>query len=229
MTKEQVRTLIEDVAIIPAVRAGSAEEAMFAVETVALGGIPIVELTLTVPGVFAVISKIRKEHPGMVVGAGTVLDLNAAKRCLDAGAMFVTSPGLVIEVVDFSVASGVVAMPGALTPSEVQRALRSGAEFIKIFPCAQVGGPSYIRALKGPFPRASFIASGGVTQQNAADYILAGATAVGIGEHLIPRNAVRERKADWIQELARRYLLMVKKSREQRQAHPESAHAEFGD
>ncbi len=229
MTKEQVRALIEEVAIVPAVRAGSAEEAMFAVETVAQGGIPIVELTLTVPGVFAVLSQIRREHPGMVVGAGTVLDLNAAKRCLDAGAMFVTSPGLVIEVLEFSVQAGVVAMPGALTPSEVQLAVSSGADFIKIFPCGHVGGPGYIRALKGPFPRASFIASGGVTQQNAADYIVAGAAAVGIGEHLIPRNAVRERKADWIQELARRYLVMVKKAREQRQAHPESAHAEFGD
>ena len=120
-------------------------------------------------------------------------------------------------------------MPGALTPTEVLLALRSGADYVKIFPCAQVGGPAYIRALKGPFPHASLIASGGVNQQNAGDYIVAGATALGIGEHLVPHNAVRDRKADWIQELARRFNVMVKRAREQRAAHPASAHAEFGD
>ncbi len=157
---------------------------MYAAETVALGGIPIIELTMTVPGAVDVIARIRREHPGIVVGAGTVLDLLTAKRSLDAGAMFLTSPGLVTEVVEFAAAADIVAMPGALTPTEVLRALRSGADYIKIFPCAQVGGPAYIRALKGPFPYASLIASGGVTQQNAGDYIVAGATALGIGEHL---------------------------------------------
>src|SRR3984957_17371728 len=194
MTKKQVLAQIDEVAIIPAVRAASADDAMYAAETVALGGIPVVELTMTVPGALDVISRIRKQHPGIVVGAGTVLDLTMAKRCLDAGAMFLTSPGLVPEVVEFAAAAEIVAMPGALTPTEVLRALRSGADYIKIFPCAQVGGPAYIRALKGPFPHASLIASGGVNQQNAGDYIVAGATALGIGEHLVPGNAVRDRK-----------------------------------
>ena len=216
MTKEQVRAQIDDLAIIPAVRAASADDAMYAAETVALGGIPIIELTMTVPGALDVLARIRREHPGIVVGAGTVLDLLTAKRCLDAGAMFLTSPGLVPEVVEFAAAADIVAMPGALTPTEVLLALRSGADYIKIFPCAQVGGPAYIHALKGPFPQASLIASGGVNQQNVGDYILAGATAVGIGEHLVPGNAVRDRKADWIQELVRRFNLMVKRARDQR-------------
>src|ERR1019366_2486430 len=188
MTKEQVRAQIDDLAMIPAVRAASADDAMYAAETVALGGIPIIELTMTVPGALDVLARIRREHPGIVVGAGTVLDLVTAKRCLDAGAMFLTSPGLVPEVVEFAAAADIVAMPGALTPTEVLLALRSGADYIKIFPCAQVGGPAYIHALKGPFPQACLIASGGVNQQNAGDYILAGATAVGIGEHLVPGN-----------------------------------------
>ena len=216
MTKEQVCAQIDEIGIIPAVRVATAADAMFAAETVALGGIPIVELTMTVPGAPEVIARIRREHPGMVVGAGTVLDLNAAKRCLDAGAMFLTSPGLVPEVVEFAAACHIVAMPGALTPTEVLRALRAGADYIKIFPCSQVGGPGYIRALKAPFPKAALIASGGVNQQNVDDFILAGAHALGIGEQLIPRNAVRDRKADWIQELAGRFSAMVKRARGQK-------------
>lgn len=216
MTKQQVRAQIDEVGIIPAVRAANANDAIFAAETIALAGIPIIELTMTVPGAIDVIARLRRDHPGMVVGAGTVLDLTMAKRCLDAGAMFLTSPGLVPEVVEFSAAADIVAIPGALTPTEVQRAIRSGADYIKIFPCAQLGGPTYIRALKGPFPEALLIASGGVNQNNVDEFIRAGAHALGIGEQLIPRNAVRDHKADWIEELARRFNIMVKRAREQR-------------
>jgi 2-dehydro-3-deoxyphosphogluconate aldolase/(4S)-4-hydroxy-2-oxoglutarate aldolase len=136
MTKEQVRSQIDAVGIIPAARVATAEDALFAAETVALGGIPIVELPMTVSGVFDVISRLRREQPGMVVGAGTVLDLQGAKRCLDAGAMFLTSPGLVPEVVEYAAAADTVAIPGALTPTEVLRALGAGADYIKIFPCS---------------------------------------------------------------------------------------------
>jgi 2-dehydro-3-deoxyphosphogluconate aldolase/(4S)-4-hydroxy-2-oxoglutarate aldolase len=215
MTKEQVRAQIDEVAIIPAVRMDSADDAMYAAETVALGGIPIVELTMTVPGALGVIARIAREHPGIVAGAGTVLDLDMAKRCLDAGAMFLTSPGLVTEVVEFAAAANTVSMPGALTPTEVLRALRCGADYVKIFPCSQVGGPGYIRALKAPFPGVTLIASGGVNQQNASDFILAGASALGIGEELIPRAAVHDRNATWIRELARRFNVIVKQARDQ--------------
>jgi 2-dehydro-3-deoxyphosphogluconate aldolase / (4S)-4-hydroxy-2-oxoglutarate aldolase len=221
MTKAQVCAQIDEIGIIPAIRADTADDAIFAAETVALGGIPIVELTMTVPGCPEVIARLRRDHPGMVVGAGTVLDLEAAKCCLNAGAMFLTNPGLVPEVVEFAAAANIVTMPGALTPTEVLRALQAGADYIKIFPCAQVGGPSYIRALKAPFPKAAFIASGGVNQQNAEDFILAGAHALGIGEQLIPKDAVCHRKADWIQELAGRFNVMVKRARDQRAGYPE--------
>lgn len=222
MTKAQVCAQIDELGIIPAIRSATADDAIFAAETVALAGIPIVELTMTVPGCPEVIARLRRDHPGMVVGAGTVLDLEAAKRCLDAGAMFLTSPGLVPEMEEFASAAHIVTMPGALTPTEVMRALRAGADYIKIFPCAQVGGPSYIRALKAPFPQAALIASGGVNQQNAEDFILAGAHALGVGEHLIPKDAVRHRKADWIQELAGRFNVMVKRARDQRAGYPET-------
>jgi len=222
MTKAQVCAQIDEIGIIPAIRAATAEDAIFASETIARGGIPIVELTMTVPGCPEVIARLRRDHPGMIVGAGTVLDLEAAKCCLNAGAMFLTNPGLVPEVVEFAAAANIVTMPGALTPTEVLRALQAGADYIKIFPCAQVGGPSYIRALKAPFPKAAFIASGGVNQQNAEDFILAGAHALGIGEQLIPKDAVRRRKADWIQELAGRFNVMVKRARDQRAGYPET-------
>lgn len=222
MTKAQVCAQIDELGIIPAIRSATADDAIFAAETVALAGIPIVELTMTVPGCPEVIARLRRDHPEMVIGAGTVLDLPGAKCCLDAGAMFLTSPGLVPEVVEFAAAANAVTMPGALTPTEVMRALRAGADYIKIFPCAQVGGPGYIRALKAPFPKAALIASGGVNQQNAGDFILAGAHALGIGEHLIPKEAVRHRKADWIHELAGRFNETVKRARDQRAGYPET-------
>ena len=229
MNKQQALNQIRDAAILPAVRVDSADDALYAAETVALGGIPIVEITMTIPGALDIIARIRKEHPGITVGAGTVLDLATAKRCCDAGAMFLTSPGLITEVVEYGAAAGVVTIPGALTPTEILAALRSGADFVKIYPCAQVGGPAYIRAVRGPFPDALFIPAGGVNQQNAGDFILAGAVALGIGEDLIPREAVRARNADWIHELARRFNVMVARARDQREHHPGTLHAEYGD
>ena len=149
----------------------------------------------------------------MIVGAGTVLDVETAKRCLDAGAGFLTSPGLVLEVVEFAVQNDVVILPGALTPTEVITAWKAGADFVKIFPCGQVGGDSYIRALKAPLPQVPLIASGGVNQQTALNFFLAGATALGIGGELIPSESVQRRQEDRILELARRFTKMVKEGR----------------
>jgi 2-dehydro-3-deoxyphosphogluconate aldolase/(4S)-4-hydroxy-2-oxoglutarate aldolase len=149
----------------------------------------------------------------MVVGAGTVLDTETAQRCLDAGARFLTSPGLVLEVVDFAVKRDLVVFPGVLTPTDVIAAWKAGADFVKIFPCAQVGGPDYIRALRVPLPRVPLIASGGVNQQSAANFIRAGATALGIGSELIPHEALHRRQEAQIHELARRFLAMVKNTR----------------
>lgn len=209
MTKQEVRARIEELAIIPAVRATTPDDALFAAEAVSKGGLPIVELTMTVPKATELIAQLVKKHPRMVIGAGTVLNLETARACLAAGAKFITSPGLDLEVVDFTVKAGVLAMPGVLTPSEIIAATKAGADFVKIFPCSQLGGPEYLRALKAPFPHVSFIAAGGVNQQTAGKYLAAGAVAVGIGADLIPPRAVANREADWIQELARRYVHTV--------------------
>ena len=209
MTKQEVRARIEELAIVPAVRAANAEDALFAAEAVSRGGLPIVELTMTVPNATELIAHLIQKHPHMVVGAGTVLDLETARACLAAGANFITSPGLDLDIVEFAAQAGVIVMPGVLTPSEIIAAVKAGADFVKIFPCAQVGGVDYLRALKGPFPHVSFIAAGGVNQQTAGKYLAAGATAVGIGTDLVPPRAIAIREADWIEELARRYVQTV--------------------
>lgn len=210
MTKAEVRARIEQLAIIPAVRAATPDDALFAAECVSKGGLPIVELTMTVPQATELIGQLVKKHPRMIVGAGTVLDLETARACLAAGAKFITSPGLDLEIVAFTAQAGVIAMPGALTPSEIIAAIKAGADFIKLFPCAQLGGVDYLQALKGPFPEVAFVAAGGVNQQTAGKYLAAGAAAVGIGSDLIPPRAIAVREADWIQELARRYVNTVK-------------------
>jgi 2-dehydro-3-deoxyphosphogluconate aldolase/(4S)-4-hydroxy-2-oxoglutarate aldolase len=210
MMKEEVRARIEELAIVPAVRASNADDALFAAEAVSRGGLPIVELTMTVPNATELIAQLVKKHPQMVVGAGTVLDLETARACLAAGAKFITSPGLDLEIVEFAVQAGVIVIPGVLTPSEIIAAVKAGADFVKIFPCSQVGGVDYLHALKAPFPHVSFIAAGGVNQQTAGKYLAAGAVAVGIGADLIPPRAITIREADWIEELARRYVHTVK-------------------
>jgi 2-dehydro-3-deoxyphosphogluconate aldolase / (4S)-4-hydroxy-2-oxoglutarate aldolase len=171
---------------------------------------------MTVPGAIDVISHLARSVPEMIVGAGTVLDTEMALRCLDAGAKFLTSPGLVMEVVEIAVKNDVAAIPGALTPTEVITAWKAGADFVKIFPCMQVGGPAYIRALKVPLPQVHLIASGGVNQQTAVSFILAGATALGVGAELIPQEALELQHEGQISELARRFLIMVQSARAQK-------------
>lgn len=210
MTKEDVCARIRELAIIPAVRASNKEDALFAAEAVSRGGIPIVELTMTVPKCTELIAHLVKKHPYMVVGAGTVFDIETGRACLAAGAKFITSPGLDLEVVEFVVKAGVTVIPGVLTPSEIESAVKAGADFVKIFPCSLVGGVGYLRALKAPFPHVAFIAAGGVNQQTAGEYLAAGATAVGIGTDPIPPRAIAIREAHWIEELARRYVHTVK-------------------
>jgi 2-dehydro-3-deoxyphosphogluconate aldolase/(4S)-4-hydroxy-2-oxoglutarate aldolase len=149
----------------------------------------------------------------MIVGAGTVLDAGTAQHCVDAGAKFLTSTGFVPEVVEFALKKSVLVIPGALTPTEVINAWKAGSDFIKIFPCAQLGGDSYIRALKLPFPHVPLVASGGVNQQTAHNYILAGASALGVGSELIPKEALEQKQEERIHELARRFLAKVKGAR----------------
>ncbi len=221
MTREALRARIVDVGIIPSVRTSSAEDARFAAETVARAGIPIIEVTMTVPDALEVIGHLARSMPDLIVGAGTILDVNTARHCVEAGARFLTGPGLDLKIVEFALKEGMLAVPGALTPTEVTAAWQSGADLIKVFPCAQVGGASYIHALKAPFPDVPLVAAGGVNQKTAAEFIAAGASAIGVGTELIPKKAVQQRDAHWITELARRFLSIIQEARSQGTARDE--------
>ncbi len=216
MHKEEVCSKIREVGIVPAVRTSSTEDARFAAEVVAKSGIPIVEITMTVPGAIEVISYLVKNLPNVIVGAGTLLDLETARLCVGAGVQFLTSPGLDLEIVNFASKNNLSVIPGALTPTEIISAWKAGSDFVKVFPCAQMGGDSYIRALRGPLPQVRLIAAGGVNQQTASHFILAGADAIGVGRELIPQEAIKHRKEEHIRELARRFLNFVKTARSQK-------------
>jgi 2-dehydro-3-deoxyphosphogluconate aldolase/(4S)-4-hydroxy-2-oxoglutarate aldolase len=218
MNQETMRNLIEEIGIIPAIRLARADDALFAVDALVAGGIPIAEVTMTIPGAIGVISELARREPAVMVGAGTVVNVAMARRCLDAGARFLSSPGLDLETMEFAVKEGVLMLPGALTPSEIMAASKAGADLIKIFPCSVLGGASYIRALKAPFPKMRFIASGGVNQQNTADFIRAGTVAVGVGRDLIYSEAIQKKESNWIHELARRYTQIVKDTRSEKSA-----------
>lgn len=213
MTREEIRASIEEVGIIPAIRVSSPEDALFAADTVFVHGIPIVEVTMTVPGAIDVISELSAKNPRLIVGAGSVSRVDTARRCVEAGARFLTTTGFQLDVVRYAVGKDVVVFPGALTPTEVMAAWDAEPDFVKIFPCASMGGPTYIRALRGPFPQIPLIASGGVNQQTAAEFIQAGAVALGIGGELIPHAAIQLRQEHRIGELTRRFLNIVREAR----------------
>lgn len=215
MKKEEVHHRIDAVGIIPAVRLRTQEEARFATGAIAHGGISIVEITMTVPGALEIIADVARNDPDMIVGAGTLFDLETARKCLDAGAKFLTSPGLDVPLVEFAQKHDVTVLAGALTPTEVTSAWKAGADFVKVFPCSLVGGDKYIRSLKGPFRHVPLIAAGGVNQMTASSYILAGASAIGVGGELVPEEAIRLRQEERIHELARRFVGFVTKARMQ--------------
>jgi 2-dehydro-3-deoxyphosphogluconate aldolase/(4S)-4-hydroxy-2-oxoglutarate aldolase len=215
MKREAVRARIEEIGIVPAVRFRSAEDARFATQAISHGGIPIVEITMTVPGAIELIADLARNSPDVIVGAGTIFDTETARRCLGAGAKFLTSPGLDVQLVEFAIKKEIVVLAGALTPTEVTMAWKAGADFVKIFPCSQVGGDNYIKALKGPFRQVPLIAAGGVNQVTAANFILAGAAAIGVGGELVPEEAIRLRQEERIHELARRFVRFVSKARAQ--------------
>lgn len=215
MDKQRVRERIVEIGVVPVVRASSAQEARMAADAVREGGIPIVEITMTVPGAVEVIRELVKNAPGdVLVGAGTVLNAEAARRCLDAGAQFLVSPGLNLEVVKLAGTEGKVMMAGALTPTEVITAWEAGSDFVKVFPCGQVGGAKYIKALKGPLPHVPLVPTGGVNLNTAGELIEAGAAALGVGGELVQAEALRLGKPEVIVENARKFLAAVSQARE---------------
>ncbi len=214
MHKQGVRDRIIEIGIVPVVRASSPGEARLAADAVCEGGIRIVEITMTVPGAVDVIRELTKGGTSdVLVGAGTVLNVQAARRCLDAGAEFLVSPGLNLQVVELAVREGKLMMAGALTPTEVINAWEAGSDFVKVFPCGMVGGAKYIKALKGPLPQVPLVPTGGVNLNTAAEFIEAGAAALGIGGELVQADALKSNKAEVIVENARKFLAIVKQAR----------------
>jgi 2-dehydro-3-deoxyphosphogluconate aldolase/(4S)-4-hydroxy-2-oxoglutarate aldolase len=215
MTIEDVIRRIGEIGIVPVVRASSVEEANRAVEAICAGGIPVVEITMTVPNAVAVIRDVAGRYgKDVLIGAGTVTTAEQAKACFEAGAEFLVSPGLAVAALSVAEASGKLAIPGALTPTELMNAQEKGAKLVKIFPCGNVGGPKYLKSLKAPFPKASLIPTGGVNAANAAEFIAAGAFALGVGADLVDAKALREGNLEKISAAARELVQAVRSARE---------------
>jgi 2-dehydro-3-deoxyphosphogluconate aldolase/(4S)-4-hydroxy-2-oxoglutarate aldolase len=214
MDKQAVRDRILEIGVVPIIRASTPAEARLAARAVSQGGIPIVEITMTVPGAIDVIRELAKS-PGseLLVGAGTVLNVETARRCIDAGAQFLVSPGLNLPTIEFAVKEGKLMAAGALTPTEVITAWDAGSDFVKVFPCGQVGGAKYIRALKGPLPEILLVPTGGVNLNTAAEFLEAGAAALGVGGELVQPEALKSGNAQVIVENARKFLALVAQTR----------------
>ena len=214
MTKTEVKIRITSTGIVPVIRASTARNALMAVDALYKGGISVAEITLTVPGAEKVIESLRKNFGAeLLVGAGTVVDVEGAQRCLDAGAQFIISPGFDAATVEFVKSKEIVMIAAALTPTEIMTAWKSGADLIKVFPCNAVGGPTYIKSLKGPFPEIPLIPTGGVNLETAADFIGAGSAALGVGSELVPASALDSGKPAVIAELAMQFLEIVREAR----------------
>ena len=215
MNKSGVIQRIRDVGIIPVVRASSAAEAIEIVEAIKAGGLSLLEITMTVPGAVQVIEELAGRFEGeAIVGAGTVLDAENARKCISAGAQFVVSPALNLETIACCRELDVCVMPGALTPTEIVKAWNAGADFVKVFPCGAMGGASYIKSLKAPFPDIELVPTGGVTLATARSFIEAGASAIGVGADLVDVKAIRAGEPERITEAARAYADQVRAARQ---------------
>jgi 2-dehydro-3-deoxyphosphogluconate aldolase / (4S)-4-hydroxy-2-oxoglutarate aldolase len=214
MTREETRKRILEIGIVPVVRAASAKQALLAAEAVCAGGIPIVEVTMTVPGAVEVIAELaRTAAKQLLIGAGTVLHAEAARRCLDAGAQFLVSPGFDLPTLELAHREDKLMMAAGLTPNEVIAAWKAGSDFVKVFPCGSVGGPKYIQALRGPLPQIPLVPTGGVNLSTAADFIRAGSAALGVGGELVHAEALKAGKHEVITENARKLVEIVKQTR----------------
>jgi len=214
MTKSEVIQRIRDIGVIPVVRASSAEEAIEVVEAIKAGGVSLLEITMTVPGAVQVIEQLAKRFGDeAIVGAGTVLDPETARACIDAGARFIVSPALNLDTITFCGQQDVPVMPGALTPTEIVTAWNAGADFVKVFPCGAMGGASYIKSLKAPLPQTELVPTGGVTLATAATFIQAGAAAIGVGADLVDVKAIRAGHPEKATAAARAYVEAVRSAR----------------
>jgi 2-dehydro-3-deoxyphosphogluconate aldolase/(4S)-4-hydroxy-2-oxoglutarate aldolase len=209
-----VLSALREVGIIPVIRADSADAAKAVVEALVEAGLNVAEITMTVPRAIDAIASVAKHFGDKVlIGAGTVTDAETAKRAVDAGAEFIVSPCLVPDVIEAARRADVAVLPGALTPTEVFEAFRLGGDMIKIFPAQNLGGASYLRALRGPFPKIPLVPTGGVTIDNMTEMFDAGAAAVGVGSELISKDALARRDYAAISTLATQFLAAVRQAR----------------
>ena len=219
MTSQQILSFITNIGIVPVVRTNSAESAIRSIEAIYRGGVRSAEITMTVPGAIKALEKIADQFGDtLVLGAGTVLDPETARDCMLAGAQFFVTPSLNLATIESARRYSKPIMPGALTPTEVLTAWEAGADVVKVFPCSAVGGPKYIKALKGPFPQIEMIPTGGVNLDTTADFLKAGACAVAVGGELIDAETIKAGKYEVFEERARQYLEIVRKTREELKA-----------
>jgi len=214
MALEDTIRRIREIGIVPVVRAANLDEARQAINAICAGGIPIIEVTMTVPNAPAMIRELVQHYGDQVLtGAGTVTTARQAEVCLASGAQFLVSPGFSSAVLQLAAEHGTLAIPGALTPTEVMAALEAGARVIKIFPCGSAGGAKHIKALRAPFPDTPFIPTGGINVTNAAEYLAAGSFALGVGADLVDLAALRRNESQTIVEMAKLLVETVRLAR----------------
>jgi 2-dehydro-3-deoxyphosphogluconate aldolase / (4S)-4-hydroxy-2-oxoglutarate aldolase len=213
---ESTQEILERVGLIPVLRAKSSAQAHAVVEAMIAGGLTVVEVTMTVPGAVHLLKELKEEHgTRLLLGAGTVTSAAQAEATIEAGAEFVVSPSLHLDVISATKSNGKVSIPGALTPTEVFTAWEAGADYVKIFPCSAVGGAGYVKALLAPFPHLKLIPTGGVTLKTAESFLEAGARALGIGSDLVNLAAVDSGHPETITDTARAYLQVFANFRSQ--------------
>jgi 2-dehydro-3-deoxyphosphogluconate aldolase / (4S)-4-hydroxy-2-oxoglutarate aldolase len=212
----ETKARIERTGLVPVLRASSAEEGHALVKALLAGGVNVIEVTMTVPGAVDLLRELKSNYGDtLLLGSGTVTDARQAKATIEAGAEFVVSPSLHLDVIAATKEEGKVSIPGAFTPTEVITAWRAGADYVKVFPCSAAGGASYLKALRAPFPDLRLIPTGGVTLSTAAEYLSAGASALGVGSDLVNTRAIAEGKPEIVTNTARAYLEVIRKFRMQ--------------
>jgi 2-dehydro-3-deoxyphosphogluconate aldolase / (4S)-4-hydroxy-2-oxoglutarate aldolase len=214
MHRDVILRSILDIGVVPVVRTSTAESAVLAIEAVYRGGIRAAEITMTVPGAINALEKLADAFGDkLVLGAGTVLDPETARICMLAGAQFFVTPALNLKTIEMVKRYSKIIMPGALTPTEIVTAWEAGADCVKVFPCGALGGPKYIKALKAPLPQIEMVPTGGVSLENTADFLRAGAAAVAVGAELIDAKTIGEGRYEVFEERARKFLAEVAKAR----------------
>lgn len=214
MTADEVKAQLEAVGLLPVLRAKSIPEAHALVEAIYAGGVTVIEVTMTVPGAIDLLRDLKAKYGSKVLlGSGTVTTAAQAQATIEAGAEFVLSPSLHLDVIAKTKELGKVSIPGALTPTEVITAWEAGADYVKVFPCSAMGGPSYLRSLLAPFPQLKLIPTGGVTVASAADFLKAGAKALGVGSDLVNATAIAEGKPWIVTDMARAYMDVIQEMR----------------